>query len=83
MDGLVIHCTRAGTIQTQNQIKSPFMAWVEAGPFTWFMDEEESLTPEDKLDALQRLLNQVSVGTGGWVGGLGWLLLGGFDPHHT
>lgn len=48
----------------QNQIKSPFSAWLEAGPFTWFMDEEEALSPEDKLDALQRLLNQVSVGTG-------------------
>lgn len=46
------------------QIKSPFTAWVENGPFTWFMDEDESLSPEDKLDALQRLLNQISVGTG-------------------
>ncbi len=40
---------------------------MEAGPFTWFLDEDESLTPEDKLDALQRHLNQVSVGTGTWA----------------
>lgn len=72
-DGRVIYRTArvrhitTTTTKSQNQIKSPFAAWVEAGPFTWFMDEEESLTPEDKLDALQRLLNQVSVGTGGWV----------------
>lgn len=48
----------------QNQIKAPFTAWLESGPFAWFMDEEESLSPEDKLDALQRLLSQVSIGTG-------------------
>ena len=39
-------------------------AWLEAGPFTWFEDEDEALTPEDKLENLQRLMGQINVGTG-------------------
>jgi len=37
---------------------------LEAGPFTWFEDEDEALTPEDKLENLQRLMGQINVGTG-------------------
>lgn len=69
---------RRSSLCPQNQVKSPFAAWVEAGPFTWFQDEEESLTPEDKLDALQRLLSQVSVGTGACGGGFVWEWVGGY-----
>jgi len=48
----------------QDRIASPLAAWLEAGPFTWFQDEDEALTPEDKLESSQRLMGQINVGTG-------------------
>lgn len=48
----------------QDRIAQPFTAWVEEGPFTWFQDEDTALTPEDKLESLQRLMNQVNIGMG-------------------
>jgi hypothetical protein len=48
----------------QDRIASPLAAWLEAGPFTWFQDEDEALTPEDKLENLQQLMMHVNVGTG-------------------
>lgn len=48
----------------QDRIASPLAAWLEAGPFTWFQDEDEALTPEDKLENLRGLMGQINVGTG-------------------
>lgn len=48
----------------QDRISRPLEAWLEAGPFSWFQDPDEVMTPEDKLEYLQRVMVQINVGAG-------------------
>lgn len=43
---------------------SPHKAWIESGPFTWFQEENQAMTSEDKLDMLQRSLMDFNVAAG-------------------